>query len=51
MTAYTERAKASPLVEWLNDHAQVLSIALFFAVCMACFRRKVGHLPDRRATC
>lgn len=37
MTAYTERAKASPLVEWLNDHAQVLSIALFFAVCMAFF--------------
>lgn len=37
MTAYTERARTSPLVDWLNDHAQVLSIGLFFVLCMGFF--------------
>jgi simple sugar transport system permease protein len=39
---YTERAKQSRSLEWFNDNAQVLSIALFFIVCMAFF----GILSD-----
>lgn len=42
MTAYTERARTSQTVEWLNDNAQTLSIALFCAVCVAFF----GVLSD-----
>ncbi|AGT10801.1 ABC transporter permease [Paracoccus aminophilus] len=37
MANYTERAKQSQFVEWLNDNAQVLSIALFFVACMGFF--------------
>ncbi|MGA0616215.1 ABC transporter permease [Paracoccus sp. KR1-242] len=37
MSSYTERAKQSHTVEWLNDNAQVLSITLFFVACMAFF--------------
>lgn len=37
MANYTERAKQSHTVEWLNDNAQVLSIALFFFACMGFF--------------
>ncbi len=42
MTNYTERARQSHAVEWLNDNAQVLSIALFFVVCLGFF----GALSD-----
>lgn len=42
MASYTERARTSNAVEWLNDNAQVLSIALFFALCMGFF----GALSD-----
>ncbi|RWR07342.1 ABC transporter permease [Paenirhodobacter populi] len=42
MSQYTERARTSAAVEWLNDNAQVLSIALFFVVCMTFF----GILSD-----
>ena len=34
MSAYTERAKGSPLLDFLGENAQVLSIAFFFAVCV-----------------
>ena len=37
MANYTERARQSQGVEWLNDNAQVLSIALFFLACMGFF--------------
>lgn len=37
MSAYTERAKGSPIVDFLGENAQVLSIAFFFAVCFVLF--------------
>ncbi len=37
MSAYTEREKGSALADFVADHAQVLSIALFFAACLIFF--------------
>ncbi|MFB2551771.1 ABC transporter permease [Ensifer soli] len=37
MTAYTERAQGSPLADFVAEHAQVLSIAIFFLLCMVLF--------------
>ncbi|RYH08024.1 ABC transporter permease [Tropicimonas sp. IMCC6043] len=37
MATYTERQAGSDLADFLTDHAQVLSIALFFAICMLFF--------------
>lgn len=37
MTVYTERAKGHPLADFLAEHAQVLSIAVFFIVCLLFF--------------
>ncbi len=37
MTAYTEREKGSALADFVAEHAQVLSIALFFAACLVFF--------------
>jgi simple sugar transport system permease protein len=37
MTAYTEREKGSALSDFVAEHAQVLSIALFFAACIIFF--------------
>ncbi|WP_319520506.1 ABC transporter permease [uncultured Martelella sp.] len=37
MSAYTERAKGSPLADFLGENAQVLSIAFFFIVCVVFF--------------
>jgi simple sugar transport system permease protein len=37
MTAYTERSQGSPLVDFLSEQAQVLSIAFFFLVCILFF--------------
>ena len=33
MTAYTERQAGSPVADFVAEHAQVLSIALFFVLC------------------
>ncbi|MGI1660930.1 ABC transporter permease [Palleronia sp. KMU-117] len=37
MTAYTEREKGPALSDFVAEHAQVLSIALFFMACMVFF--------------
>lgn len=37
MTVYTERAKGSPLADFLAEHAQILSIAIFFLACILFF--------------
>ena len=37
MTAYTERETGSALADFVAEHAQVLSIALFFAACLVFF--------------
>jgi simple sugar transport system permease protein len=37
MTAYTEREKGSALADFVAEHAQVLSIALFFVACLVFF--------------
>jgi simple sugar transport system permease protein len=37
MSAYTEREKGSALADLIAEHAQVLSIALFFAACLIFF--------------
>lgn len=37
MTAYTERAAGSPVADFLSEHAQVLSIAVFFLACLVFF--------------
>ena len=37
MTAYTEREKGSVLADFVAEHAQVLSIALFFLACLVFF--------------
>ncbi|MGE6740636.1 ABC transporter permease [Allorhizobium pseudoryzae] len=37
MTVYTERAKGSPVADFVAENAQVLSIAVFFFACMAFF--------------
>ncbi|MCF6367283.1 ABC transporter permease [Rhizobium halophilum] len=37
MTAYTERAAGSPIADFLSEHAQVLSIAVFFVACLIFF--------------
>ena len=37
MAAYTERAQGSALVDFMAEHAQVLSIALFLLACIATF--------------
>ncbi|MDQ0455699.1 ABC transporter permease [Rhizobium paknamense] len=37
MTVYTERAKGSPLADFIAENAQVLSIAVFFLACMLFF--------------
>lgn len=36
-SVYTERSRQNPALEWFNDNAQVLSIAMFFLLCMAFF--------------
>lgn len=37
MVTYTERKAGSPLADFVAEHAQVLSIALFFTLCIAVF--------------
>ncbi|MCZ7485957.1 ABC transporter permease [Rhizobium rhizogenes] len=37
MNVYTERAKGSPLSDFIAENAQVLSIAVFFALCLVFF--------------
>ncbi|MFD2175894.1 ABC transporter permease [Rhodobacter lacus] len=37
MVAYTERQAGSKLADFIGDHAQVLSIATFFALCVLFF--------------
>ncbi|ABN78517.1 ABC transporter permease [Cereibacter sphaeroides] len=37
MATYTERQAGSRLADFIGDHAQVLSIALFFALCLLFF--------------
>ena len=37
MTAYTERAAGSPVADFISEHAQVLSITVFFVACMIFF--------------
>ena len=37
MNVYTERKQGSALADFVAEHAQVLSIALFFLLCMAIF--------------
>ncbi len=37
MTVYTERAKGSPVADFVAENAQVLSIAIFFLACMVFF--------------
>ncbi len=37
MTTYTERAKGSASADFFNEHAQVLSIAFFFILCLVFF--------------
>ncbi len=37
MVTYTERKAGSPLADFVAEHAQVLSIALFFMLCIAFF--------------
>ncbi|MBZ9791711.1 ABC transporter permease [Rhizobium sp. 3T7] len=37
MSAYTERAAGSPVADVLSEHAQVLSITVFFLACLVFF--------------
>jgi simple sugar transport system permease protein len=37
LTVYTERAKGSPVADFVAENAQVLSIAIFFFACMVFF--------------
>ncbi|RCS22124.1 ABC transporter permease [Phyllobacterium salinisoli] len=37
MSAYSERAAGSPVADLLSEHAQVLSIAVFFLACLMFF--------------
>jgi len=37
LTVYTERAKGSPLADFIAENAQVLSIAIFFLACIVFF--------------
>ncbi len=37
MTAYTERGHGSRIADFFGEHAQVLSIAIFFLACMIFF--------------
>jgi simple sugar transport system permease protein len=37
LTVYTERAKGSPVADFVAENAQVLSIAVFFFACMVFF--------------
>jgi simple sugar transport system permease protein len=37
LTVYTERKQGSPFADFVSEHAQVLSIAVFFAACMLLF--------------
>ncbi|MGZ2505753.1 ABC transporter permease [Rhizobium leguminosarum] len=37
MTAYTERGRGSRIADFFGEHAQVLSIAIFFLACMIFF--------------
>lgn len=37
MTAYTERGQGSIVADYISEHAQVLSIAVFFLACMTLF--------------
>jgi simple sugar transport system permease protein len=37
LTVYTERAKGSPVADFVTENAQVLSIAVFFFACMVFF--------------
>ena len=37
MTVYTERAKGHPFADFVAEHAQVLSIAVFFVICLIFF--------------
>lgn len=37
MTAYTERQQGSAIADFLSEHAQVLSIAVFFLACVVFF--------------
>lgn len=37
MTAYTERTSGSPVADFVSEHAQVISIAVFFVACLVFF--------------
>ncbi|CAN0587305.1 unnamed protein product, partial [Ectocarpus sp. 12 AP-2014] len=37
MATYTERQAGSKLADFISDHAQVLSIAMFFVLCLVFF--------------
>lgn len=37
MTAYTERASGSPIAHFISEHAQVMSITVFFVACFVFF--------------
>ncbi|MGE8104566.1 ABC transporter permease [Allorhizobium sp. NPDC080224] len=37
MTAYTERASGSPIADFVSEHAQVMSITVFFIACLLFF--------------
>ncbi|WP_334174152.1 ABC transporter permease [Pseudoxanthobacter sp.] len=37
MTVYTERAKGSPVADFIAENAQILSIAVFFLACVLVF--------------
>jgi simple sugar transport system permease protein len=37
LSAYTERATGSPVADFLSEHAQVLSITVFFLACLVFF--------------
>lgn len=37
MTAYTERTSGSPVADFVSEHAQVMSITVFFVACLVFF--------------
>jgi simple sugar transport system permease protein len=37
LTAYTERTSGSPVADFVSEHAQVISIAVFFVACLVFF--------------
>jgi hypothetical protein len=44
--AYSERAKGSPMADFVAENAQVLSTALFFVVGMILFSAADTNVPD-----